>query len=649
MKYEGDLLIGEGNVAVQQKGASLQADSVRINRETGEVNATGNIVMLHGANRWEGEKLLYNFKTREGDFGSSTMYFDPAYITAEKTEQISSNEYRMVNVRITTCSGEDPIIYAKAKEVRLIDEDKPSGRLIKAKHVTFYAGDVPVFYTPYWQRHLGQRVFSFTVGYSGRLGAFVMGSATLHPTDWLSTKTHLDLYSARGVGVGQDLAWRTPGGHGGIKTYYIHDNDPHENDDLTVAEQALIDSQRYRIHLDHHEQISEETYFRTEVNWLSDPSVLEDFFDDEFRLNANPENYAVLQHSADEYAAGVRVDRRANDFYNTVERMPEGSFDWYRQPLGDHFYFQNETRAGFYEKLYEDYDPTLPPDYRSARFDTYNQIFLPLRFKDYLNVIPRTAYRGTWYGDTPADASKYRNIFEAGTMVSLKAHKKLTGKSGFYGDGLRHIAQPYADYLYRYSDIDPMDLYQFDEIDELDDRNEVRFGLRNFIQTKRGAKRVVNFLDADIHTSRRLNRQNGENAFGPLVADVEMSLTDDFRIQSDLEYDMYAGKFDEYNARAHYRATDFSQYSAEYRYLDGTRSLFAASTELFPNDDWSYQFLVRYDATRNEWQERRFLVSHRFDCVGLGVGLKLDEDDEPSLWVHLWLNAFGSDSEAGRL
>ncbi|QHI69679.1 LPS assembly protein LptD [Tichowtungia aerotolerans] len=652
LEYESGQLIGKGNVAVQQEGASLQADYVSVNQETGDITAMGNIVMLYDGNRWEGEKLLYNFKTREGNFGPSSMYFEPAYITAEKTEQVSSNEYRMVNARITTCSGSDPIVYAKAGEVRLIDEDKPGGRFIKAKHVTFYVGDIPVFYTPYWQRHLGYRVFSFSVGYSGRLGAFVMGRAVLRPTDWLTTTSHLDLYSDRGVGLGQDFRWSTPRGQGGIKTYYISDNDPLENDDLTAAEQALIDSQRYRVHLDHQEQISDETYFRTEVNWLSDPTVLEDFFNDEFRQNVNPENYAVLQHSADSYAAGVRVDRSANDFYTTVERMPEASFDWYRAPLGDLAYFQNETRAGFYEMQHAETNilPSVAaPDYRSARFDTYNQVFLPLRIKEFFNVIPRAAYRGTWYGDTPAGSAEYRNIVELGTLSSFKAHKKLTDQSGFYGTGLRHVVEPYADYLYRYSDIETNLLYQFDNIDELDDRNEVRFGMRNFLQTKRGARRVVNFLDTDLYTSYRLDRNTGEKDFGPLVANLDMSLTDDFRIQSDLEYDMHAGQFDEYNARAHYLATDSSQYSLEYRYLADTRSLVAASTELFPNNDWSYQFLVRYDATLNEWRERRFLVNHRFDCIGLGLGLKVDEDDEPSLWLHLWLNAFGSDSDSGRL
>ncbi|HKL20992.1 MAG TPA: tetratricopeptide repeat protein, partial [Tichowtungia sp.] len=256
LEVEGDLLVGEGNVAVQQKGASLQADHVSVNPETGDVTAMGNIVMLYDGSRWEGEELIYNFKTKEGNFSASDLYFDPVYITAEQTERVSSNEYRMVNARLTTCSGDEPLIYAKAREVTLLDDDTPGGPFIKAKDVTFYVGKVPVFYTPYWHRHLGYRVFTFSVGYGGRLGAFIMGRAELHPTDWLTSNTYLDLYSKRGVGFGQDFNWTTPNGAGSLTTYAISDGDPYEEDD-TAAERALIDSQRYRIGLDHREQFDE--------------------------------------------------------------------------------------------------------------------------------------------------------------------------------------------------------------------------------------------------------------------------------------------------------------------------------------------------------------------------------------------------------
>lgn len=640
MEYEGDMLIGEGNVALQQEGASLQADRVSVNPETGDITATGNIVMIREGNRWAGEELIYNFKTREGTFGQSDMYFEPVYITAEKTVRVSTNEFLMTNARITTCSGDKPLIYAKAREVKIIDENKPSGRFIKAKDVTFYVGKVPVFYTPIWQRHLGYRIFTFSVGYGGRLGVFIMGKAELHPTDWLTTETHLDLYSSRGIGLGQDFNWVSESGKGHFKTYYINDGDPYDDDD-NANDMALIDSQRYRVRLDHREQLNDTTYFQTEVNYLSDPDVLEDFFNDEFRQEANPENFAVVQHATDNYAASLRVDKRLNDFYTSVNRMPELSADLYRSQIGESpFYFQSDNSLGFFEMV--NTKTNFLNNYRSTRFDTYNQLFLPMRVKEFFNVIPRAAYRGTWYSDTPGGSAEYRNIFELGMLTSFKAHKVLTEKSGFYGDGLRHIIEPYAEYLYR---VEPNvvfpNIYQFDETDRLAGFNGVIFGMRNFIQTKRGAKRIVNFLDADLYTSYLFDSPGDDNKFGPIVADLQMLLTDHFRIQSDLRYDLYDGAFDQYNARLKYRTDDLSEYGFEYRYLSDTRSLYAAAVDLFPNDDWSYQFLMRYDATLNEWRDRRVMVNHKFDCVGMGVGLKMDEDDELSLWFQLWLTAFG--------
>ncbi|NQW29086.1 MAG: tetratricopeptide repeat protein [Ignavibacteria bacterium] len=657
MEYQGDLLIAEGRVSLQQQGASLRADRVTVNHQTGEIIASGNIVMLREDNLWEGQELVYNYKTRQGTFGESAMYFDPVYVTAEKTERVSTNEYVMYNARITTCSGDKPLIYAKAKEVRVLDEDKASGLFIQAKSVTFYVGKVPVFYTPVWQRHLGYRIFTFSVGYGGQLGAFFMGRAELHPTDWLTANTHFDYYSARGLGLGQDFSWKTTNGNGYINTYYINDASPLESTE-NVAEEALVDTTRYRVRIGHHEQIDDETYFITQINYLSDPFILEDFFSEEFRANANPENYAVVQRATDEYAASVRVDHRLNDFYTTVDRLPELDFDWYRSQVADSpFYFQSDNSLGFLQMLHTETNKITvttntigsvtnvttnfpPSNYQSARFDTYNQIFLPLRFHDFYNVIPRAAYRGTWYSDTVGGSADYRQIVELGTLASFKAYKTLTEKSGYYGDGLRHIIEPYADYNYRYSSIHTNRLHQFDAIDALDSENRIRFGLRNFLQTKRGANRIVNFLDADIFTSYRFEPQGTERNMGPLEADVELSLTDHFKIESDFSYDWHKGGFDDFNVRAKYTTDDLSQYAFEFRHLDGERTLFTPSFLLFPNDDWSYGFYAQYDASLGEWRERKFLVNHKFDCLGMGLGIKLDEDDVPMIWVNFWLTAF---------
>ena len=649
MEYSGSMLIGDGNVAVQQAGTSLQADHVTVNSETGEINASGNILMIREGNRWEGQKLVYNYKTREGTFGKSSMYFEPAYITADSTERISTNEYLMSNVTMTTCSGEKPFIYAKAKELRVIDEHKASGVFIKAKSVTFYVGSVPVFYTPVWERHLGYRVFTFAFGYGGRLGAFIKGSASLHPTDWLSSETHFDLYSSRGLGLGQDFSWETPRGGGTIETYYINDDDPYDSDRHNMGyDKSLVDSQRYRVKFTDHEKIDEQTYFATKLNWLSDPLITRDFFNDEFRHASNPENYAVVQHSADDYAASLRADRRMNDFYKTVDRLPELTYDWYRSRLGDSpFYFESENNAAFLEMLNAktNFPPALP-GYDSARLDSYNRLFLPLRFKDFFNVIPRAGYRGTWYsatGTNAVDSADYRQIFELGTLTSFKTYKTLTEKSSYFGTGLRHVAEPYADYSWRPEpNLTPGDLPQFDAVDALDKQNEVRFGVRNYLQTKRGSKRIVNFVDSDIYTTERFDPAAGERSFSNLVADAELSLTDNFFLQSDLQYDWYTHELNPANARLKFVTDDQSEYSLEYRYLAGVdgRSLVTPRVKLFPNDNWSYEFSASYDDKYGEWYERKILVNHKFNCVGMGVGFRIDEEDKTQFWVQFWLTAF---------
>jgi len=646
MEYLGKLLIGEGNVAVQQANASLQADRVTVNSETGEINASGNILMIRDGNRWEGQELVYNYKTREGNFGKSAMYFEPAYITAESTERISTNEYVMRNAMMTTCSGENPAVYAKAKEVRVIDDHKTTGVYVKAKHVTFYIGPVPIFYTPIWHRRFGDRVFNFTLGYDGRLGAFTRGSATIHPNEWLRSETHLDLYSERGLGLGQDFRWKTPSGGGAIETYYINDNKPYDNGIHNMGyDKSLVDAQRYRVKFTDHEAIDDQTYLATKLNWLSDPLITKDFFNDEFRHQMNPENYAVVQRSADDYAASVRVDHRMNDFYDTVNRMPELTYDQYRSRLGDSpFYFESENNAAFLEALNAktNFMPALP-GYDSARLDSYNRLFLPMRFKDFFNVIPRAGYRGTWYSetDTPAKDPGYRNLFELGTLTSFKTYKTLTEKSGFYGSGLRHVAEPYVDYSWRATpDLRTNDIYQFDAVDALDKQNEARFGIRNYLQTKRGTKRIVNFVNSDVYTTERFDPATGERNFSNLVADAEFSLTDNFFIQSDLQYDWYKQTINPANARLKFVTDDQSEYSIEYRYLEGARSLVTPRVNLFPNDNWSYEFSASYDQKFNEWYERRILVNHKFNCIGMGVGFRIDEEDTAQFWVQFWLTAF---------
>ena len=173
----------------------------------------------------------------------------------------------------------------------------------------------------------------------------------------------------------------------------------------------------------------------------------------------------------------------------------------------------------------------LPPDfydYSAARADTYHQITLPWTFFNWLNVTPRVGGRFTYYSAKPARAARtpkpYRTVFNTGIGASFKASQLWAGATNSFLqiDGLRHVIEPSANYVYVPNpSTPPSQLPQFDsalpsllllpvefpdynDIDSVDSENVIRFGLRNTLQTKRDGQ-LDNLLDWNLTLDWRLN------------------------------------------------------------------------------------------------------------------------------------------------
>ena len=78
---------------------------------------------------------------------------------------------------------------------------------MEAKGATFYAGNVPIFYFPYYRRRLDQppNHWSLTPGYRSRYGMFLEGSYNWNLSDRLNGVAHLDYRSLRGFAGGLDV------------------------------------------------------------------------------------------------------------------------------------------------------------------------------------------------------------------------------------------------------------------------------------------------------------------------------------------------------------------------------------------------------------------------------------------------------------
>lgn len=669
LEYRGNgrILVGTGHVEVRWGPDTMKADFTEFNTVTYDLHARGNVVFERGGKTWKGQEVRYNFKKQQGDFGAFEGYVEPFHIYAEDSKRVSEKEIVLDQATITTCDGPHPAFYIEAGRTRITNGDT-----IRARNAVFYLGGVPFFYTPYLKKYIGPSRFDIDVvpGFGSRMGAFLLTSFNFHLAPQLRSSTHLDYRSKRGVAVGQDFWWGTNiYWQGKVKSYYLSDQKPYKDDDEEKERKGLVEKERYRLRLLHNQSLTDRDSLWADVNYLSDPYVLEDFFYEEYRYNQQPENRLTLTHRGDDFSAGLQVNKRLNDFYGNVDRVPEAFLNFNRQPIGDTpFYYEGQNLASRLERLYPEDEDT--DSYDAYRLNTEHTIYYPTRHFGFLNVTPRAGYRGTFYSETYETktetnvvvtvdtngvanlstnvasvtrelGSGFRNVYELGFETSFKAFKVFSDEPTGLGhdEGLRHVLEPYANYTYvPEPNLRPAEVPQFDSIDAYDKRNDVRFGMRNKLQTKR-KKIVTDLFNLNTYTTYRFERDPGVNEFTDLFFDLRVNLLESLPMEFKGGYDMYESKLSQFDGKVSYAAEDKSELSAEYYYRDPSVSQVATRLNLFPEDRWSFESYVRYNIEKGSWDEHSYLLRHKFECLGLGLGVR-NRSDETEVWLQIWLLAF---------
>lgn len=623
-----------GGVTGRFENATIRADKISGNPDTGELHAQGDIFFERGTTYWQGSSLDYNFITEQGEFGPSSMFFDPVYVSAESIQRVSTNVFRMQEASFTTCPKEHPHYHTSVRDAQVLNRNT-----VKAKGIKLYAGRVPFFWFPYLKYRVSDSVFKFRAGYGSEWGPYLQTDTTLPVAEYLDSVTEVDLYTKRGVGLGQNLELDAPSKTGVIGGYYLNDQSPYERHSDTNALREIAED-RYRLKLEYlgYENGNELNYLNTRWMYLSDPYVLEEFFKREYRTTAQPENYASLMvGQLPGLGAELFVNKRLNSFYENVDRY-EYNLDLYRTKLWQTpLYFQSENSFAWLERTYSATN-TLP-DYSSVRLDSANAIYWPMRV-GFLNVVPRGTWRGTFYdtSDSAEETEVARSIAGAGAEVSFQATKILSERERWYGKGLRHKMEPYADYSFAEASYSRTNtLHRFDRVDELDDENQVKLGLRNVLQTKRNG-RTSRFIDLDLYTYYRTDRDPGQENFSNLFVDARMPLSEEMMLDLEGEYDWYTGKFPSFTTRFSLDKKDYIA-SLEHRYQLDDYSLWTPRVELFPDRKISVESYARYEDREGDIEEIALIGYYTHCCIRYGLGYH-NYDDDHRIMFSIALTAF---------
>lgn len=384
---------------------------------------------------------------------------------------------------ITTCTNRPGICHWSLKgEVEYQDEKYIRGRNL---WLEFY--EVPVFWVPYFNYPLeGECGLRVMPGYTQRWGAYLMlkyvyeiaGDETHNPDNfWMYGNTRMDLRYVNGIALGDTVNWNLARfGRGAFKIYYAWDEDADRYEHYWSDSRhwnyrnwgSNVNRDRYQMELYHLWEPTERDVVRLRGALASD-SQMSDFFHSSFMTIRNEwfgnnDNEIAWEHNENAFGSGISVSGPLNEFYGGIARLPEWYFDLAPSKVFDlPLNYETENRVGYLARRYAEYgdgDETNPyafnpgrwAKYATFRFDTYHRFTAPFKVDDIISVVPRLAYRGTFWNDggntglTGWDTAgkhngeMFRSILESGVTFSGRGRAWLS-------EVWRHVLEPYVDVL----------------------------------------------------------------------------------------------------------------------------------------------------------------------------------------------------------
>ena len=650
--------------------AELTANAATINQQAGTAVANGNVTLRRDGTIWKSEQLTYNFRTKtieSAKFRSGTLavFIEGEAMTGDQTNGV----YRARNAILTTDDTKHPDFFIKAKEVEVIP-----GEHAVFRDAVVHIGKVPVFYLPYYRRSFKRHPWNVHLepGFKSEWGAFMLSAIRWPSNEYLGGEFNLDYRADRGLGLGPTLEYKTPEwGEGRLKLYHASDDDP-----LTDSRNLAIDRERNLAQWSHR-YVKDEFSAIGVLEYESDEYMRRDFFEELYRQNVQPNSFVEVAKHWENYNLSVLMQPRVNSFYEGIQRTPDIQLSGTRHQLGNSpLFYDTESSVGYFQRRY-DY-ASANEDYGLLRADTLHSVYMPKTVGGWLNVTPRIGGRFTHYGESnglgSTKPSSQRYVVHTGVEISTKFSKMMPEfNSRLLGidHGARHIIQPSINYAFiprpnRVPDeldqfdyeitsprLLPLQLPEYNAIDNIDSQNVVRLSLRNRLQTQR-AQQVVDVVDWDIYTDWRMDPNSNQSTFADAFSDAQFRPRDWVSLYSNLRYDIDNSLWRTYNhgLSLHPANHRWSLNAGQYYYLAPPSTSTADRTDVYYsgaglrlNENWSFSTRQYFDAKASEMTQHDYILHRdmRSWTFFLDLSFRKDtgrRDSEMALSFNYSLKAF---------
>jgi LPS-assembly protein len=673
----------DGNVVIRYKGDTLRADHVKFKSDTKDAWAEGNVRLNQPGQEWVGPTMYYNFDTKALKVERVRGFVNPLYLEGDQLEQAHTNYYTFTRGTLSTCDYDQPDYHLEAAH----GEIWPGDRAVLYS-ATLRFGNTPVFWFPIvvWSLKGDQPPMAFSLGENSRWGFFLLSSYNWKLNKDVDVTVHVDERTRRGVGLGGDLKYRMDNGGEGLLTgYYI--DDAHPKDDSKLDANKAIDHLRYRAEWQHKQYLTNDVTLTVDLNQMSDPNVMDDFFNSEFHRNREPDSVADITKRGPNYTLSLLARPQFNSFFAEVERLPEAKLAINRVRLGQTpFFYEGETSVGQYHNQFGNTNVTGQAATNffgnSVRADTFHQIVAPQMIGGWLSVIPRAGVRATYYSRAPDTAEDTQDVtrvvYDLGMQTSFKMTREWdhVHNDWFRIDGLRHIVQPFADYqwvpqpdkrtnqLFQFDSIrevtlrggdslsvtrySPLEFPAFNTIDAIDAQDTVRFGLRQTLQTRRDGQ-AWNLVEltgwTDWHAEKNFSSfTTNQTDFSDFFGTAELRPWEWLTLNGSTRYGLNDGKLHEVNTATRLIDADRWSLGIGTRYLRNDSNLVSGDFVYRLSRNWVAQLYERFDLEDGTWEEQEYVLRQETHDWFINYGFRhrngRDRENETTFFFSVTLKAF---------
>jgi len=589
---DGVLCTEEGGV-IETPKIRIQAERICFTQRQVEderdvaVIAEGNIIVSFGDYIFVGDRLEYDFITKQGVITNGRSAIEPWYFGGNEIYLYGEDQIRIVDGYVTTSESDDPDWAIRTQTTVITSE-----HLMTAWGIEFHFFRWPLFWLPKMKLNLDS-IFDSPIRYRVRWGGKqgLRLGMVYEVFDWNDFKTFLrfDYRLQRGPGGGIETHFESP-----YKNHWFHTVN-------YIANDSSIDDpkERTRYRLEgfyHNEWDCGHTGIDLSYDYLSDKEMPTDYEDNGLNIDAAQRTQLNLRRQEDELVVANFFTRiRINEFQTIKQELPSVATIFHPISLGcTGLISDNTLRMGYYDFKYaEDEEDVM--DFHAWRCQFFHRIYRPINLNK-ITVTPEAEGIAILYGSSPEQTVRWLLAGRLGGEAKTSIYRCFKN--------FKHVIEPYISYNY-ISDpnINPNEHYIFDITDGWFDVNAFRFGARQLIFVKPNECFVSPYLTLDLYSYAFYDTPTISKLIPKVYADFEWRPSYYFKHIIGTAWDNERNALNYINYRIEATLSEYIAMSCEYR----QRSSFWWRKVRYNN------FIL--DSFRTEQQLRDSLVSDQRNTV----------------------------------